>query len=92
MANSIKSRYSVRIEDLDTGFFVSGKFEFYNDDIKVIKKSISSLVETLMSGKDLDHHQEETDSLQKSENPDRTYMDEKGLCPKCHGPKGKCDH
>lgn len=39
---------------------------------------------------DLDHDQDKTDNLQKSENPDKDYMDQKDLCTKCHGPKGSC--
>jgi len=35
---------------------------------------------------DLDHDQDDTDNLQKSEKPDKGYMDEKGLCPVHHGP------
>lgn len=40
---------------------------------------------------DLDHDQEKSDNLQKSEKPDKEYMDEKDLCPRCHGPKKACD-
>lgn len=40
--------------------------------------------------KDLEHKQDQTDNIQKSERPAKDYMDEKGLCPKCHGDLGKC--
>lgn len=35
--------------------------------------------------------QDETDNLQKSENPDGEYMKDKGLCVVCHGVRKKCD-
>lgn len=33
----------------------------------------------------------ESDSLQKSVNPDRGYMEDKNLCTVCHGKKKVCD-
>lgn len=39
---------------------------------------------------DLDHDQDKTDELVKSADPSKSYMDGKGLCGKCHGPKRKC--
>jgi len=42
--------------------------------------------------KDLNHHQEETDNLQKSVEPDSDYMKAHDLCVTCHGAKhdGAC--
>jgi hypothetical protein len=35
--------------------------------------------------------EEESDNLQKSERPDKAYMDEKNLCQQCQGVKRVCD-
>lgn len=41
--------------------------------------------------KDLDHDQDKSDELVKSVNPDSEYMNQRGLCSKCHGPKRACN-
>jgi hypothetical protein len=35
--------------------------------------------------------EEESDNLQKSERPDKEYMDERNLCVQCQGVKRECD-
>lgn len=35
--------------------------------------------------------EEESDNLQKSERPDKQYMDERNLCQQCQGVKRVCD-
>jgi len=41
--------------------------------------------------KDLDHDTGNTDEMVKSVNPNKDYMDQRGLCSKCHGPNRRCD-
>lgn len=41
--------------------------------------------------KKLDHDQDKTDQIAKSENPDPGFMKSASLCQKCHGPLQICD-
>ena len=41
-------------------------------------------------GNDLDHRQDTSDELIKSEKPSKDYMDKADLCSKCHGVKKGC--
>lgn len=39
----------------------------------------------------LDHDQDQTDVLAKAVKPDHDFMEENKLCPRCNGPKRKCE-
>lgn len=41
--------------------------------------------------KDLDHNQDKTDVIAKSEKPDTEFMEDERLCRKCHGPMSFCN-
>jgi hypothetical protein len=92
-----ETNLTVTIRDDDTGSEVQTKLGIFTREPKDLRNKVFKTTDAMLKelgviemSKDLDHDQDKTDNLQKSENPDKGYMDQKNLCQKCHGPKGSC--
>lgn len=100
--SSGKVNLTITMRDDDTGLDVRQTLHIYSCEyqamVRSIHKATTELMEKLGLGenmteqtKDLDHRQADSDELIKSANPDREYMEQVGLCSKCHGPKKSCE-
>jgi len=90
----LKTTYKVKIENVETGVEAHAVVEVFKDDPEVIHNNILRATSDLMRGvldmnekkedekqkQDLAHQKpEETDNLQKSARPDRSYCEDRGL-------------